>query len=509
MNFRTTIILLILLLGVGAYILFTGPAPSSTETKTNPTRLLDIASNDVSKLVITPADGSPIVLERSTLTNTTPTIGPARSDWKITTPVEAYADAMKVSDLIDGIVTATSTSQINIGNSAADYGLDHPQFTVELGAGPKSAKLFIGRQEKAGNELYVQVDGKNVAEVIAADLLDKLDTTADKLRQPRLLDADVNIANWISIARPSDALTLEKSGGQWQMTVATTQPAAHPTTLPAEQSVVGDLVSALNNAQANSFGDASSDAKLLIGTPQATVYISDQKPSTQPSALAETIEFGSPDSLLGKNVWVRVTPPGVLATIPKETMDSVLKGSLDLRDRNVVQVASSEITRIRVLKTIPATTKPFPRPEILHEVVLERRPPPKVDFKAGPPLPATRPTSGPATMASTMPATQPASVWMITSIKTHTDADDSKVDAVLGSFNPLHADKFLAALPPTAGQTTFLVTLTTAKGPPTQVLFYDPGTTATDSPVGVCGDAIFNVPRAVITALDTDFTRIP
>jgi hypothetical protein len=506
MNFRTTIILLILLLGVGAYILFLGPAPSSTETKTNPTRLLDMASNDVSKLVITPADGTPIVLERSTQTNTAPTIGPAKSDWKMTAPVETYADAVKVSDLVDAIVTATSTSQIAIGSSAADYGLDHPQFTVELGAGPKSAKVYIGRQEKAGNELYVQMEGKDVAEVIGADLLDKLDVTADQLRQPRLLDSDVNVANWISIARPTDALTLEKSGGQWQMAVVGARPAsAVPTTLPADPSTVSDLVSALNNAQANGFGDSSSDPHLLIGTPQATVYISDQKPSTQPSALSETVEFGSPDSLLAKNVWVRVTPPGVLATIPKETMDSVLKSSLDLRDRNVVQIPSSGITRIRILKTIPATTQPFPRPAILHEVVLERRPPVKVSFKAGPPLPATRPT----TMAATLPAAPPASVWMIVSTQKHADADDGKVDAVLGSFNPLHADKFLAAQPPSAGETTFLVTITTGKGPATQILFVDPGPNAADSPVGIWGSAIFNVPRAVITSLDTDFTKIP
>jgi uncharacterized protein DUF4340 len=508
MNFRTTVILLILLLGMVAYVMFTGGGPPSPQTaqQISPQRLLDIQSNDVSKVVLTPANGKAIILERATLTDTTPAIEPAKSDWKLTSPITAYADATKVSDLVDGVVSAMSTSEVDIsGQNIADFGLDDPQFTIELEAGPKSAKVDIGRQVKAGNELYVRVEGKNVAEVVGADLLDKLDTTADKLRLARLITADAATANWISIARQKDPLTLEKSGGQWQMT--TTQ----PTTLPVEQSVVGDLVTAINGAQAVAFGDDSSQADILIGRPRAAVQIGDQRPTTQP--VNETIEFGEPDSILAKNYWVRVTPPGLLATVSKETMDSILKSSLDLRDRNIVQVASASVTQIRIVKNTPATTQPLPREASLHQVVLVRRPKPKVDLTAGPPLPATQPTTGPTTLATTLPTTLPAapppSVWQITSTRTPADADDTKVDAALASFNPLKVDKYLDAAPNGTGQTTYYVTITTDTGKTISVMLSDPGESASAQPWGVCGDAIFNVPRSVIASLDVEFAKAP
>jgi len=106
MNYRTPIILLILLVGIGAYIVFTSHGGgSSTVQNTNPQRILDIPSSDVTKLTISPADGTPIILERSTQTST-PQIGPAVSDWKMTAPQELYADQFKVSDLLDALTTA-------------------------------------------------------------------------------------------------------------------------------------------------------------------------------------------------------------------------------------------------------------------------------------------------------------------------------------------------------------------------------------------------------------------
>jgi hypothetical protein len=508
MNFRTTVILLILLLGVVAYVMFTGGGNSSApdERKINPQRLLDISSADVSKVVLTPKDGKAIVLERNTQTSA-PSIEPAKSDWKITSPITEYADAAKVSDFVDSVVSATSTSEIPLNSdNTSEFGLSDPQCTIEFQAGARNVKVIVGREEKAASELYVRIEGKDVAEVVGADLADKLDTTAEKLRLAKLVSADAATANWLSIARPADPLTLEKSGGQWEMSTT------RPTTLPVEQTAAGDLITAIGGATAVAFGDSASDPKILIGRPRATVIISDKKPGTTQPTQSETIEFGQSD-LMGKNVWVRVTPPGVLATVPQATMDSVLKSSLDLRDHNVIQIASSSITKIRIVKNTPAATQPMQMQEIT------RRPKPKI--VQGPPLPATapatqastQPTTGPTTLASTQPVAPPPppTEWIITGTKVPSDADDAKVDAAVASFNPLKVDKYLwgkpATRPSDPAQVTYLVTLTNDKGVETTVMFSDPGESASDQPWGATDDAVFNVPRAVITSLNVDFTK--
>jgi Domain of unknown function (DUF4340) len=496
MNFRTTFILLILLLGVGAYVMFTskGSSPGTLQT-TNATRVVDVTSADVTKLTITPAGGTAMVLERSTQAGAAPQIGPAVSDWKITTPMAVYADQMKVSDLLDAITSATSTAQVTIGGNAADYGLDSPQYTVELDAGLKTVTLEIGRNEQAGNELYVRLSGSDTAQVIAADLLDKLnDATVEKLRLARLVNADSTAVNWINIARQSDPLSLVKVGGSWQMALPT-NPA---TTQPVEQSSADDLLTSISNAQAVQFADADADASRLIGTPLATVTLSSQSPSTQPTAATETIEFGLPDSLLAKNVWVRVTPPGVLATISKDTADSILKAPLDLRNRDVVRFDPANVASIRIAKATPPTTRPIPVAESFHQIVLVRRPPAPAP-KAGPPLPAAHVTTQPA-------ATQPASVWQLAQNRVPTDADDSKVDTLLSNFNPLRADKYVAAAAASTGQTTYVVTITPKTGDPATILFCDPGQ-SNDSINGACGSLNFMLSRSIVTALDSDFAK--
>ena len=379
--------------------------------------------------------------------------------------------------------------------------------------------MIIGRVEKAANELYVRVEGKDVAEVVAADLLDKIDTTAEKLRLAKLITVDSSTANWVDVRRPNDPLTLEKAGGQWQLAATRPSNPQQPATMPVEETAVSEMISAIGGATAVEFGDETSDANLLIGKPRATVVISDKKPSTQP---AETIEFGQSD-LQAKNVWVRVTPPGELATITKAAMDSILKSSLDLRDHNVVQVASSAVQSIRVVKTAPATTQPIALPSRINSQVMTRQPKPKV--VQGPPVPVTQPTTMATTMATTQPGTQPTTMastqpvappappteWQITSQHIPADADDAKVDAAIASFNPLKVEKFLWAKPTTRPsdtmQVTYLVTLTTDKGEEINVMIYDPGEGAADKPWGATSDAVFEVPRAVITALNVDFTK--
>jgi len=522
MNFRTTLILLVCLLLVGAYVMFTSGPNAPSRTNTSLTKVFDLTSNDINKLTITPADGKRIVLERKTLEGSANAgISPAQSDWKISEPITAYADGMKVSDLLDTLVASTSTAQIPITGNGADYGLDTPQFTVDLEAGAKSVRLDVGRVEKAGNELYVRIEGKDTAQVIAADLLDKLDTTAQKLRLTRMVNVDATTANWISIQRPVDPLTISKVAGNWEISL----PGTRPTTLPAEQSVVQDLISAVNNAQATGFADATANASLLIGTPQATVTISaqppTQPPSTQPVPSA-TVEFGALDSLVGKNVWARITPPGVLATLPKDTMDAILKGPLDLRDKTVARIDPSDVTEIRIAKNRPLPTQPIALGSITYDIDLVRRPPEKVSVIAGPPVPTTVPTTGPTTLASTQPTTgpftqavattepvkPPPSVWqMVGSDKPPVDADDTKVDAALAAFSSLRADKYLPTSPTTTGRKTFFVTLTRKSGPPVSITFYDPGATSSEPVLGIDGDAIFDVARTVITPLDVDFGK--
>ena len=104
MNFRTTILLLIVLIAAGAMLLLTRDRiPQSNKQQvenTEGTRILDVPSAQVNKLMITPAGEQPIVLERDGV------------NWKLTAPVNAPAEATTVTQLVDDLSNLRSRGQL-------------------------------------------------------------------------------------------------------------------------------------------------------------------------------------------------------------------------------------------------------------------------------------------------------------------------------------------------------------------------------------------------------------
>ena len=74
------------------------------------------------------------------------------------------------------------------------------------------------------------------------------------------------------------------------------------------------------------------------------------QPRTQPSP-GITLTIGAPDSL-AKDHYFAETSDGLVAKIAKTSLDGLQKSPLDLRDHDAVTIASSDVTRISVVKTV-------------------------------------------------------------------------------------------------------------------------------------------------------------
>ncbi|HTW95337.1 MAG TPA: DUF4340 domain-containing protein [Tepidisphaeraceae bacterium] len=449
-------------------------------------RLWDLA-RDVSKISITRDDGSQLIVQRTLTPSSPQPVALAASNWEITAPLHTAADQFNTDDLLSSIVTATSTAQVPITNDAASYGLDDPQYRIDLTStvGGKVTTISIGRQVATGDELYAQVAGQNVAQVIDGSLLDKLDTNAEKLRQTKLLDVDTTAINHITIDRPHDSLSLTKNGDQWTMT----EPLGHSASpRSADGPLTSELLSSIDTLRADSFAPAGADAARLIGKPQATVTIEKadlgavRKPRA--SGTFATLQFSQPD-LLGKTVWVHVLPMNLLAAVPKDSVDAILKSPLDLLNRDVLKIDPADVTSIQISKGNTITA------------LLTRRPIKPQSKVLGP---FTRPSKEAA------PQT-PQSTWVLDKPK-KTDADDTKISSLLSQLQPLHVDNFLATAPTSEPSSivNWTLTLTTAKAT-YSLLLHDPGAASPDEVVGVYQGQAFQIPRTLIESMDVDFAK--
>src|SRR5262245_1209140 len=108
MNFRTTLVLLVVLAVVGLVILFTRDTGTTPE-KPPEAKLLNINAADITRISIGSDDGTKTVLER------------ADGKWRLIEPVKAQANDMNANALASAIAGLQSRGQIA---SDASTGLD-------------------------------------------------------------------------------------------------------------------------------------------------------------------------------------------------------------------------------------------------------------------------------------------------------------------------------------------------------------------------------------------------
>jgi uncharacterized protein DUF4340 len=487
MNFKTTIVLLVLLAALGIYMLATRSSSTPSDIPVKPAeakKLLDIKSEDVTKISITAADGKVTTLEKPGF------------DWQITSPIKGAADNGTVTQLLGDITGLTSQGQLD-ASKKSDNGLDHPSFTVELTTKDKTTKLLVG-DKSLGKTLAVLVNANTQPDVVDASLYASLDKKPSAYRKTRLITAGTESIRQIEITRGKDILRLEKTGETWQITA--------PSKMPADSSSVENILFAITNLTAGSFDDDDTPADAGLTKPRIAVWFSSTAPSTQPTSspathpTGTTIKLGGYENVTEKNILASVDD-GPIVIVPATTIDSFRKTALDLRDKTVVnidpdRVESFSLTVAQTPTTQPSATQPvLALPFVPRSYAIERR---KQDRALGPVLPTTNST--------TAPSTQSLSTW---ATKSGAAVDDAQVKALLEAFHPLKVESFIAhpsSLPPLATSYTLSVHVGPGGGAAPQdytLQITDPGGEA--KLIGTSEGLTFNLDRPVAQILATEF----
>lgn len=471
MNFKTTIGLLICVVAVAAILFLTRensepkPAPLA-----EPTKLIDLNSDVVTKITITGSDQSQLVLERS------------GNDWKITAPFQARGDAFPVNNLIRAILNMESGTQLGADSVSASTGLNPPNYTVEVvSTDGKSSRALIGNRSSTGGTVYVLKEGDKQPYLVGDDVLSELEKPAADFRDHRMVDIQSAQLTGIRITRGEQILELHKPQTDWMVTA--------PATMPADASEVSALIASLTSLRAEKFVDSSDLPKYQLDKPVATIALMHTAPSTQPTTQpgiqtsTTTLALGRYQDIAKKNVFASVD--GTVATVPASVMEKISKTALDLRDRKVLTVQPSDVKSITIVEGPKSTT--------VQRIATEAAP-------IGP-MPATVPATMPTT-AATMPSTQPQRIWELAGA-VDTNLDDAKVDQLLNSFNPLRATRFVKEDAATQPTVRFQVTLV-SKDAATYALEITSGSGQT---IGRYQDLTFELPSTIVNTLKTNLEK--
>jgi hypothetical protein len=518
MNFKTTLILLVLLAVVGAFVAydkFKGePDESSKTVATN--RLFDVKETaDVNSLTIRPTDGGEIVLTKT-----------PDGKWRMTKPVEAAAENLQVDGLVRDLIDLESHGKIEVSK---ETGLDKPRFNIEMGAkGGKLLKFAIGEKTQLG-DMYVKIEGHDKADVVSSSVYERLAKPANDLRDKQLITAASPAIRQMVIEQDGQPkLVLHKSGEQWAL--------VEPVKLPVDEGVISEMLGAVTGLRATDWiaKDSPELANAKFDKPQLTVAFTTAAPSTQPTTGAAgvaaatapasqpawtTIAFGGYDTIRHLKLFARISDTSAVVKVASGPLETLSKKPIELRDKKVLDITPEQVSKLSIVTDLPAGAAPTTRPAKKTEVAIERRKQlPATQAAATTTQATTKPTAATQASATThAAATKPAvaeapkpqSTW---ELKTDPrgDADDEQIRNLLADLHPLRASKYLESTPSTKPVGNYTVKVTTEGPGGTPVNNYelkliDPG--GDRALMAEYNGLSFELPRTFLTKIEGNFAK--
>ena len=342
---RSLLILLVLALGLGAYIYFVEMERDPAGTEALEKVFAVDASSAINWIQVQAAEGE-TTLEKS------------GDGWRIVAPVTAAADEPAASAIADALASIDIVSVLDENpTNLAQYGLDPAQASVAFRTEGDATerRLKIGNRTPTGSDIYAQVEGEPRLLLVAAYREDTLNRTTFELRDKSVLNfarAEVDSISLDPATGPDIALARET--GTWQLT--------EPVAARADISSVDSLLSRVDQAQMSAIvneGDEPTDAELLTFGLDRPRLVATFGAGSNRAALA--IGGDAEET----TVYARDLSRPLVFTVEESLLTDLQKQPADLRVKdvftfttysaNALEISSGGTTR-SYTKTVPAET---------------------------------------------------------------------------------------------------------------------------------------------------------
>lgn len=238
---RSLLVLLVVALGLGAYIYFVESRrdPAATERKD---KLFAVEADDITELDVRTTAGGTTSLRK------------ADDGWTLTAPVTASADTSNVEALVSSLANAEIDRVLEENaTDLAPFGLATPVTSITFRtAGGTGHQLHVGSTTPTSSGVYARVDDSARVLLIPAYLARTFDKTPFDLRNRQALAVDRTAIDRVAIAaRGAAPLELRRDGVTWRL--------AAPIDARADYGPADSLMGRLTSTQMSSIVSEGSD----------------------------------------------------------------------------------------------------------------------------------------------------------------------------------------------------------------------------------------------------------
>jgi len=253
---RITVVLALIVLGLGGYILFVDIPQTRQFQKqeTQERQLIPFDDRDITTITWATANET-IHLERDD-----------KWRWTITEPIRFPADNQEVRRILRALIIGKVKRTIEDGPATLEkYGLAPPYLTLTLNTPTTTQELALGDRGPFAPSLYVQTKADNQVVLTTLDVMTFAQKTLPNFRLKDLLFFDRERVQEVHIQHADTTMVMARVAGvhslspNWMFT--------SPLKAPVDKITVGTLLMDLSGLTATGFVDAEEEKKRILGQP--------------------------------------------------------------------------------------------------------------------------------------------------------------------------------------------------------------------------------------------------
>lgn len=324
---RSTVALLVVLAGLGAYVYFV--ASKSEDTASKQERVFpSLSADSIESLTIKSESGDVTTLKKTD------------NKWTMTAPFATRASDLDASGITSGLSGLEVTRVVDENpTDVTDYGLDAPgvEVTFTSKAGSPSGKLLIGKKTTTAGSMYARKDGDKRVVLVGEFNQTTFNKSTFDLRDKAIVTFDRSTVNGVDVALASAGFELTKMNGNWAM--------LKPIVARADTSAADGLVTSIESLQMKTVVGASATPEELrkFGLDKPAAIVSLHRGDERTS-----IAVGGPAG--DDTVYVKDVSRPDIFTVQKTAAGDLSKTADDYRRKEMFDMRAFTATRIEVTR---------------------------------------------------------------------------------------------------------------------------------------------------------------
>lgn len=353
MKLRNTLILLVLVAGLFAYIKWVDSKKLSTpeihEMERHPFRQAGLEQEKVKMLTIRNRDAAPVQISQKD------------GVWTLEAPIKDRAQEFDVKKVL-GQLDLLELTKVSDATPSKDqlkaYGLLKPEFTVKVEA-DKPLEISFGDETTLRGVYYVKIEGHDTVYTAPTSIKESLARKPEDWRRRSLSDLVPDAVKKVDLKTAKGEIEIVRSGKYWSL--------VKPFKARADNAKVEDMLASVLNAQVQDFlTDAKDLGAFGLTEPRATLTFFPEgtetpvvlevgatkieKPEKEEAKKDDKPEL--PEKALEKHppkvVYVKMTGREGVVTIPLGIENVIQLQPNDLRDQSVMRIQTASVNRLTI-----------------------------------------------------------------------------------------------------------------------------------------------------------------